>query len=319
MTSFPRGLYESLVTEALAARLEALPADRGASTDALRTAEAADRIAWHISSVVERAIEMLPESQRTAVGVELARSLVDRVVEGTAVEELSDQRPSDPAGVLRGIHRLNPAGDPTPIDAPLIPLLDSALLTNSPGEPAVGHQVAAEIASADRTDLIMAFIRRSGIRPLREKLRKHVEAGGRLRVLTTTYTGSTETAALDWLAELGADVRVSYDTTSTRLHAKEPGSSTATPPSRLPTSGPPTSSTRRRQPAWRGRGHKLALVADADAEHVDEVGPAEQGRAVRNRAGHDCRRHVDVSAVIGSVQSPRDTICRDWGSAPSPA
>src|SRR5690625_3559286 len=66
----------------------------------------------------------------------------------------------------------------------------------------------------------MAFIRRSGIRARREKLPKHVANGGRLRVLTTIYTGSTEIAALEWLEELGAEVRVSYDTTSTRLHAK---------------------------------------------------------------------------------------------------
>ena len=220
MTAFPRGLYETLVTEALDARLETLPGDRRAQTDALRTAEAADRIAWHIASVVERAIEMLPESQRARAGVALARSLVDRVVEGTAVAELGAQRPREPAGVLRAVQRLQPDGQPAPIDAPLIPLLDSALLTNSPGEPNVGSQISAEIASADRIDLIMAFIRRSGILPLREKLRRHVADGSRLRVLTTTYTGSTEATALDWLEELGADIRVSYDTTGTRLHAK---------------------------------------------------------------------------------------------------
>ena len=39
-------------------------------------------------------------------------------------------------------------------------------------------------------------------------------------VLTTTYTGSTEKAALDQLVDLGADVRVSYDLSTTRLHAK---------------------------------------------------------------------------------------------------
>ena len=274
MTTFPTGLYESLVTEALAVRLAGLPDDRRTRTDALRTAEAPDRIAWHIAAVVERAIEMLPESQRTTAGLALARALVDRVVEATDVAELTDHRPRDPAELLRAVHRLRPDGRPAEMDAPLIPLLDSALLTNSPGEPAVGHQVATEMASADRIDLIMAFIRRSGIRPLIEGLRKHVEAGGRLRVLTTTYTGSTEAAALDWLAALvdrlrdvdgirarlrapccvapprnsaampasarlaggahprsrcspnlgrgplGADVRVSYDTTSTRLHAK---------------------------------------------------------------------------------------------------
>ena len=41
-----------------------------------------------------------------------------------------------------------------------------------------------------------------------------------MRVLTTIYTGSTEARALDALVELGATVRVSYDTTATRLHAK---------------------------------------------------------------------------------------------------
>jgi superfamily II DNA or RNA helicase/HKD family nuclease len=214
------GLYESLITESLASRLANLSHDRLPRTDALRAAEAADRIAWHIASIVERAIEMLPETQRITVGMELARTLIDRIVEGIDVPDLAEERPRLPAEVLRAVHRLQPDGQAFAVDAPLIPLLDSALLTNSPGEPNVGHQVAAEIASADRIDLIMAFIRRSGIRPLLAKLRRHVESGGVLRVLTTTYTGSTEAAALDWLEQVGAEVRISYDTASTRLHAK---------------------------------------------------------------------------------------------------
>jgi superfamily II DNA or RNA helicase/HKD family nuclease len=220
MSSFPHGLYESLITEALAARLSNLSRAQRTKTEPLRPAEAADRIAWHIASVVEQAVEMLPESQRSAAGVKLARALVERIAAGTGLAELADQRPRASADVLRAVHGLQLDGEESLVEAPLIPLLDSALLTNSPGEPNVGRQLAAEIASADRIELIMAFIRRSGIRFLREKLRRHVEGGGRLRVLTTTYTGSTEAAALDWLQELGADIRVSYDNTSTRLHAK---------------------------------------------------------------------------------------------------
>ncbi len=220
MPHLPRGLYETLITEDLAARLARLPEDRRANTDELRAAEAPDRIAWHLAAVVEKAIEMLPEDDRVAVGVRLARELVDRIVASARLDELADQRPHERGEVLHEVLGFRPDGTPAPIAAPLIPLLDSALLTNAPGEPNVGHQIGAEIESADRIDLIMAFIRRSGIRPLREALRRHIAAGRRVRVLTTTYTASTEAAALDWLKDLGAEVRVSYDTSGTRLHAK---------------------------------------------------------------------------------------------------
>lgn len=65
----------------------------------------------------------------------------------------------------------------------------------------------------------MAFIRRSGIQPWLEVPRRHVEAGRRLRVLTT-FTGSTEARALDGLANLGSTMKVSYDLGIARLHAK---------------------------------------------------------------------------------------------------
>ena len=102
----------------------------------------------------------------------------------------------------------------------MIPLLDTTLLTNAPGEPRVGSQVLTEIESADAIDLVMAFIRTSGLLPIADALRVHCERGRPLRVLTTTYTGSTEARALELLEDLGAEVRVSYDLTTTRLHAK---------------------------------------------------------------------------------------------------
>src|SRR3546814_13225347 len=66
----------------------------------------------------------------------------------------------------------------------------------------------------------MAFVRQTGIRPMLDLLRRHLDEGRPLRLLTTTYTNSTELAALEALRSLGAQIRVSYDTSSTRLHAK---------------------------------------------------------------------------------------------------
>lgn len=93
-------------------------------------------------------------------------------------------------------------------------------MTNARDQPAVGLEIEAEIESADRIDLVLAFIRWTGIRTLVPHLRRHVEAGKELRVITTTYTGSTELRALEVLKEIGAEVKVSYDTSTTRLHAK---------------------------------------------------------------------------------------------------
>ena len=126
--------------------------------------------------------------------------------------------PADPATVHAILGR-RPDGSSEPIAQPLIPQFDTTLLTNAPGEPNLWSQLRSEIESADRIDVVMAFIRRSGIAPLIDALRRHCQHGRSLRVLTT-YTGSTEPAALDRLRDLSADVRVSYDLSTTLLHAK---------------------------------------------------------------------------------------------------
>ena len=220
MPSLPRGLYEMVLTDLLAERLAGSDPNGDAECEDLRNAEAADRIALHLASVVERAIEAFPERERAKVGVAIARRLIEQVVTESNAGGLIAERPIEPPQLLRAIRGRLPDGGPATIDVPLIPLLDTTLLTNAPGEPHVGSQVLAEVGSADRIDVVMAFIRRSGIVPFRERLQRHVENGRPLRVLTTVYTGSTEAEALELLRKLGADVRVSYDTTGTRLHAK---------------------------------------------------------------------------------------------------
>lgn len=216
-----RGLYEELISEALERELAQLPAGLVPERSALREAEAGDRLALYLAHLVERAVDDLSEEDRVERGLALARALVATLARELGREKLRAETPVHREPVLRAIRAREPDGMPETIEAPLIPLLDTTLLTNAPGEPRVGHQLLAEIASADRIDVVMAFIRRSGIRgALLDAFRRHTERGRHLRVLTTTYTGSTELAALRMLEAAGAEIRVSYDTSTTRLHAK---------------------------------------------------------------------------------------------------
>jgi len=220
MPSLAQGLYELLLTQLLEKELRQPQLQGKPELDELRNAEAADRIALHVAKVVETAIEDVPAEDRSVEGVKLARQLIDLIAQHVGADQRSAMQLAEPAAVLRSIGRLLPDGQPQAIPRPLIPLLDTTLLTNAPGEPRVGHQIQAEIASADRIDLVMAFIRRTGINPLMDALEQHLDDGKSLRVLTTVFTGSTEAEAIEALLKLGAQVRVSYDTTSTRLHAK---------------------------------------------------------------------------------------------------
>ena len=83
-----------------------------------------------------------------------------------AVGSLDEEMLVEPAAVLNAVLKRLPDGTADPIDRPLTPLLDTTVLTNAPGEPAVGHEPRSEIHSAESIDVVMAFIRFSGIRPM---------------------------------------------------------------------------------------------------------------------------------------------------------
>jgi superfamily II DNA or RNA helicase/HKD family nuclease len=104
---------------------------------------------------------------------------------------------------------------------PTTKLSDSALLTNSKDDPNLAAELRAEIESANTVDLLCAFVRWTGLRLLHPALAELKERGARLRVITTTYMGATERRAIDELVtRYEAEVKISYETQATRLHAK---------------------------------------------------------------------------------------------------
>ncbi|MFW6342371.1 MAG: DUF3427 domain-containing protein [Halothiobacillaceae bacterium] len=111
-------------------------------------------------------------------------------------------------------------------ERPDTPLGVSTLLTGSSRTPSLVSQIRAELHSADRADWLVSFIKWSGIRPLKEALKRFTEVpapdgGPRLRVATTSYLGATDLKAIEFLTSLPhTEVRASFDTHRTRLHAK---------------------------------------------------------------------------------------------------
>ena len=154
--------------------------------------------------------------------MELTNELIRRAIGNRA--DLTELRDELVAEAFRLMEVLRPPATPLgtlePLQRPTVGLSQNALLVASHQEPALSAELRHELASADRVDLLCAFVRWSGIRVLLPELRAARSRGVAVRVITTIYTGSTEGRALDELRNLGAEIKVSYETGSTRLHAK---------------------------------------------------------------------------------------------------
>jgi HKD family nuclease len=218
----PFGLYERLVTAGLKARLLGFDsATTRIVTEELDAAEAHATLARHIANLVAGVLRALPQEDRTAAQTELTNRIIRLLAANPIDATRNDDLVASPPEQLLAIQPIgNLPNDDRDLVAPLVALSASDLLVNARGEPGLAHALAHEIPSADSIDLLCAFVRWHGLRLLEDQLKAHCRAGRRLRVITTVFTGSTERKALDWLVAHGAQVKVSYDTQSTRLHAK---------------------------------------------------------------------------------------------------
>jgi superfamily II DNA or RNA helicase len=216
------GVYDHPVTRGLQEQLTEIDQDLVARDD-LDPADAHLVLARHVSAIAERALRSVSGSgpERVRAQVDLANRIVQGIVDASPRAVQSDDLLAAPAELLAAIVARPPAPQPVRFpDRPQIPLANAALLTNGRGQPSIGSEVNKELASANHVDLLCAFIKRRGVRLLREAAAELVGRGGRLRIITTTYMGATEQYALDELARLGAEIRISYETRTTRLHAK---------------------------------------------------------------------------------------------------
>ncbi|MGB3186179.1 MAG: DEAD/DEAH box helicase family protein, partial [Ornithinimicrobium sp.] len=208
--SLLEGLLESLITEELERRLNtAHNLDAGITT--IDPADEPHVLARHLARVVETELR----GRKPVVRREIVNALLEQLdaheqrLSGDSRQLLSLVRPPAPGTLARSTER------------PATPLSDAALLTNAHGEPSIGAEVRAELASADEVDVVLAFVKWHGLRLLERELTELRERGVPLRVITTTYIGATEREALDRLVrDFGAHVKVHYDTQRTRLHAK---------------------------------------------------------------------------------------------------
>lgn len=215
------GLYEQIVNQAISTELISV-SEQCKSVEKLESAKAPQALAGYVAENIRMTLEAM--SQNTSEQIELVNDLLHVLAEkrGEMTEQYVDSKAERLLQVMdekdpRRITGITAAMLPRPET----PMSVSSLFTGAVNEPKMYTELRKEITSATHIDMLVSFIKWSGLRLMINELRDFCEHGGQLRVITTSYMGATEVKAVDELALLpNTKVKVSYDTKRTRLHAK---------------------------------------------------------------------------------------------------
>jgi len=210
----PVGLYEQVLDEELGAALESHP-DLIATLSAIDDESETHAYSQFVSQLLLQALPISKPEKRMAI--------INRLIELLSAEDGLEYTKRK---VLLGrkhnlLQEVRTAGIGVPLARPETSLRVSSLFTGSRDDPQLEHELRTEMVSADRVDILVSFIKWSGLRLLVPGLDQVAKRGVKVRIITTSYMGASDPEAIEWLASRpGFSVKVSYDTARTRLHAK---------------------------------------------------------------------------------------------------
>src|SRR5215208_3870888 len=186
MADLSKGLYEQLISQALAEAIRLLDRDGLiAARQRLNPSDSHELLTRHVAGVLRRVLRGLPEKNRIEQQVLICNDLLQLLHEKHVEAAPAGEAVTSPADALLAVlqARATPDGETEVLVRPHVPLSASDLLVNARGEPRVGHALDREIPSADRIDLLCAFVRWNGLRLLLPRLRIHCGQGRPLRVI----------------------------------------------------------------------------------------------------------------------------------------
>ena len=184
-------------------------------------------LAQYLADVVQKGLDnVLDNGGDISAQISLTNQIVDLIQNTTKEADFAalgvDQRAEQLFALLREADpRLAVGKTASDLSRPETSIAQSSLFTGAIHEPQMYTELKKEIVSADRIDMLVSFIKWSGLRLLMDGLREFTQNGGELRIITTSYMGATDVKAIEELRQLpNTKIKVSYDTKRTRLHAK---------------------------------------------------------------------------------------------------
>ena len=218
------GLYEQIINKGLDAELSVT--DKLSQTAPIDSAEASKVLSKYVAEIVEKGLNNVKDNGGNLTSqVELVNRIVSTIMAETKEADFDTLSVAERAEQLLALfdkkNNVLALDERAEIIRPETSIAQSSLFTGAVHEPQMFTELKKEIVSADRIDMLVSFIKWSGLRLIMDELREFTHSGGELRIITTSYMGATDVKAIEELRKLpNTHIKVSYNTKTTRLHAK---------------------------------------------------------------------------------------------------
>lgn len=219
------GLYEQVINKKIDAELNNLD-DKFSQTSHIDKAESSKILTSYIADILKKGFDNVSDNGgNVEAQIELANKIVTTIINETEENDFDTLKISERAEQLLALldkkNNVIALNSKTQIIRPETSISQSSLFTGAIHEPQMFSELKKEIVSANNIDMLVSFIKWSGLRLIIEELSEFTKNGGELRIITTSYMGATDVKAIEELRKLpNTKIKVSYDTKRTRLHAK---------------------------------------------------------------------------------------------------
>lgn len=219
------GIYEQIIYTKIKPDIEKLKdMNYVVGTEPMDAEEARKILSTYISEVTQKALRMIREKNENdslITQIKTCNEIITILSNVLDDDEFKSLKIEENGEILTHVYSKVNQIRGKKVVRPITPLSQSSLFTGSISEPAMMSELKKEILSANSIDFLVSFVKWSGLRLLINELKEFTENGGKLRIITTTYMGATDFKAILDLSQLkNTEIKISYDTERTRLHAK---------------------------------------------------------------------------------------------------
>jgi superfamily II DNA or RNA helicase len=229
------GIYEQIINQLFEEKIASIDQNRFYIGErVIKKDEVAKLLSMYLTSIFEQVLSDMVDTNNEAdeedekkdasvrKGLELANSIIRKLVnefhldsgnlvsaQAKILTAVIDKTQSDYPDLAKRLEEM----------MPMKGLVNGALFTGKGMK--MYTELQKEIVSANEIRLMVSFIKKKGLALILPQLKEFTNKGGQLKVITTTYMQATDYEAVLQLAKMkNTEIKITYDITSERLHAK---------------------------------------------------------------------------------------------------